>query len=266
MSDNETVERSGRDPAPAVSRAIRLLGLLADGRSMSLTELSTALGMAKSSTANICLALEAGRMIEREASGYRLGRRTAELGGAFAAQFNQVREFYGVCAASPVLRDELVQVAMLDEADTLYLARHEGSRSVRFGTPLGSRLPAALSATGRAMLMGHSRESIVALLADKTPFPALTDRGIRDLPELFPILERARARGWALDDGESFPGIVGVAVPLEGWNPSDPKLALGVALPAGEADSARVERIALALRDAAAALSNPFSDTARSEH
>ena len=33
-------------------------------------------------------------MVQRVPLGYQLGRRTAELGGAFAAQFHQVREFY----------------------------------------------------------------------------------------------------------------------------------------------------------------------------
>ena len=103
MSDDDD-GRLARDPAPAVGRSIRLLGLLADaGRALTLTELASGLGLAKSSTANLCLSLEAERMIERVPSGYRLGIRTAELGGAFAAQFNQVREFYAVCDSSPVL-------------------------------------------------------------------------------------------------------------------------------------------------------------------
>ena len=151
---DDATERTGRDPAPAVTRSIRLLGLLAERRgSMTLTELATGLGLAKSSTANLCLALEAAEMVQRVPLGYQLGRRTAELGGAFAAQFHQVREFYSVCEVSPVLRHELVQVAMLDGRDALYLARFEGSAVMRLGTPLGSRLPAALTATGRALLM-----------------------------------------------------------------------------------------------------------------
>lgn len=252
-------DRAGRDPAPAVTRSIRLLGILADaGAPMNLTELATELGLAKSSTANLCLALEAGGMISRTAAGYQLGLRTAQLGGAFAAQFNQVREFYNVCEASPVLREELVQVAMRDGRDALYLARHEGSRLVRFGTPLGSRLPAALSATGRALLMGLTDDEVTRLL-EGADLPQLTGRSTRDLPSLLKILAEARSRGWTIDDGESFAGIVGIAVPLGGWNPSDPDLALGVALPAAEATYDRVERVGHALQDAARALTNPFS-------
>lgn len=257
-------QREGRDPAPAVTRSIRLLGLLADADGpRTLTELAAALGLAKSSTANICLALEAGGMIERSAHGYRLGLRTAELGGAFAAQFNQIREFYSVCEASPVLSNELVQVALLDGSDALYLARHEGSRSLRLGTPLGSRLPAALSATGRALLMTLSDDEVRELLGADAVFPAVTERSTTTMDGLLEVLAAARRRGWAVDAEESFRGVHGVAVPLEGWAPSDPPLALGVGIRVAEADYERIERVGHALVEAAAALTNPFSAAAR---
>ncbi|UJP10572.1 IclR family transcriptional regulator [Microbacterium sp. KUDC0406] len=263
MTD-EAETRDGRDPAPAVTRAIRLLGLLAEAEDpRTLTELAAGLGLAKSSTTNLCLALEAGGMIDRTPLGYRLGKRTAELGGAFAAQFNQVREFYDVCDSSPVLRSELVQVAMLDGTDALYLARHEGSRSLRLGTPLGSRLPAALSAAGRALLMTMSDAEVERMLGDAPGFPEITEHSIRSLPELLAVLQTARERGWALDEEGSFGGVVGVAVPLPGWAPSDPPLALGAAIPVAAAGFARIERVGAALIDAAAALTNPFSAATR---
>jgi len=258
VSDDEA-SAIARDPAPAVGRSIRLLGLLAEaGRALTLTELAAGLGLAKSSTANLCLSLEAGRMIERVPLGYRLGIRTAELGGAFAAQFNQVREFYAVCETSPALASELVQVAVLDDTDALYLARYEGSRSVRLGTPLGSRLPAALSATGRALLMTRSDDDVRALLT-RGPLPRLTEHSTIDVDAVIAKLAAARERGWSVDEEESFRGIVGVAVPLEGWAPGDPQLALGVGIPVADATPDRVARVGAALREAARALTNPFS-------
>ncbi|GAA1650381.1 IclR family transcriptional regulator [Microbacterium flavum] len=263
MADDDA-DRIGRDPAPAVTRSIRLLEVLADAaHPLTLTELATALGLAKSSTANLCLALEAARMVERVPQGYRLGLRTAELGGAFAAQFNQVREFYAVCDASEVLSGELVQVALLDGSDALYIARHEGARSLRIGTPLGSRLPAALSATGRALLSTLGDDAVTALLGEDAAFPALTENSPRTLDALRERLDAARRRGWALDAEESFAGVVGVAVPLEGWAPGDPQLALGVGIPASEASEERVALVGEALRAAARQLTNPFSAAAR---
>lgn len=253
-------DRTDRDPAPAVTRALRILTLLADaeGVPMTLSEIARALGIAKSSTANLCSVLEDGGMIEREPAGYRLGRRTAELGGAFALQFNQVREFYRLVAASPELHREVVQVAMLDGAHALYLARHEGRTPYRLGTPLGSRLPAALSATGLALLARLDDADVRELLRQEEPFPHLTPASITSVDELLPRLGEVRQRGYAVDLGGSTPGITGVAVALEGWAPSDPPLAMGVALPAEHTDEARIAEVAAALGETAATLTNPL--------
>ncbi|GAA2171782.1 IclR family transcriptional regulator [Agrococcus versicolor] len=247
-----------RDPAPAVTRGIRILGILASAEGpMTLTEVAKALGIAKSSASNLCLALEAGGMVERVPLGFRLGRRSAELGAAYAFQFNQVRELFAVCEASPVLRREVVQIAMLADADALYLARHEGRAHGRIGTPLGSRLHAALSAAGNALLSGLDDDEVRALLAAH-PAPRLTSRSTGDVDAVVARLAETRARGYALDEGRSFEGIVGVAVPLPAWAPSDPALAIGVALPADVATREHVSAVGAALRAAAIALTNPL--------
>jgi len=252
-------DASPRDPAPAVTRALGILSVLADaeGTPLTLSDLARALDLAKSSTANLTLALEEGGMIQRTAQGYLLGRRTAELGGAFAARFNQVREFYGVCDASPVLRTEVVQITMLEGADTLYLGRHEGRE--RLGTPLGSRLPAALTASGNALLMPFSDEEITARLAPYEPFPQRTPRSTTTLAEVLKKIRAARARGYAIDAGEGMSGLSGVAVPLEAWTPFDPPLAMGVTLPNEAATPENLARLGEALQEAAQQLTNPFS-------
>lgn len=255
---------SERDPAPAVTRALRILTALAESESgpMTLSELARAVDIAKSSAANLCAALEAGGMIERAASGYRLGRRTAELGGAFALQFNQVREFYAVCEASPVLSHEVVQIAMLDETEALYLARHEGRGRDRFGTPLGSRLPAAQCATGRAALMFETDEQIrERFRGARVAGP--TEYSIDSIDALLVVVEEARARGYAVDPGAAMSGITGVAVPLAPWAPGEPVLAMGVAVRAGESDEERITMVGEALLEAAAALTNPFTQPSR---
>lgn len=260
MTDTPT-DLPDRDPAPAVSRSLRILTLLADaeGVPMTLSEIARALGIAKSSTANLCAALENGGMVERESGGYRLGRRVAELGGAFAQQFNQVREFYRVVAASSVLHREVVQVAMLDGADVLYLARHEGRWPHRFGTPLGSRLPAAMTATGIALLATFEDEQVRALLASAEPFRQLTPDSPTTVEELLPELALTRERGYAIDRGGSLASITGVAVALEPWTPMDPPLAMGAALLAEQALDARVAEVGAALLEAARLLTNPLS-------
>lgn len=247
-----------RDPAPAVTRALRILTVLAESEGpLTLSELARAAGLAKSSTANLCAALEDGGMIGRDAAGFRLGRRTAELGGAFALQFNQIREFFAVCEESPVLRREVVQIAMLDGSDALYLARHEGRAPHRLGTPLGSRLPAALTGTGRAILATWDDDDVAGLLGG-APFPHLTDQSIRSIDDLLAELAQVRRIGYAVDRSGSTEGITGVAVALAPWTPSDPPLAMGAAVPTAEATEERIAAVGAALREASARLTNPL--------
>ncbi|WP_262424430.1 IclR family transcriptional regulator [Brachybacterium sp. Z12] len=157
------------------------------------------MGIAKSSASNICAALERERMIHRAGGGYRLGLRTAELGGAFAAQFNQVREFFEVVEEHPVLSRQVVQIATLDSPNALYLARHEGRRH-RLGTPLGSRLPLIYCAVGNAMLMPMPDEEIQPLVLEQVKAPR-TERSTRS-PEVFwESLRTARDQGFAVDPG-----------------------------------------------------------------
>ncbi|MHC6176386.1 IclR family transcriptional regulator [Glutamicibacter sp. X7] len=259
-ADNAAGDRVTRDPAPAVTRAIAIMGLLAEseGRAISLSEMARTLGIAKSSCANLCQALEDGEMIRRTSDGFSLGRRTAELGGAYALQFNQVREFFGLISSSPTLRGEVVQIAMLDQTDALYLARHEGRAPYRFGTPLGSRLPAVFSAAGNALLMSLSDDEVESLLGPILPLRSGVDGLELTLEEVQRELLQARERGYALDEGHSTVGVIGVAVPLPAWSPGDPPLALGTAIPADQADPVRIAAIGTALREVAARLENPW--------
>ena len=64
-TDRDVDAARERDPAPAVTRALRILGLLAEsaGVPQSLSDIARALGIAKSSTANLCQVLEDGAIV-----------------------------------------------------------------------------------------------------------------------------------------------------------------------------------------------------------
>src|SRR5699024_557967 len=66
-------------------------------------------------------------------------------------------------------------------------------------------------------------------------------------------------RGYAVDRAESFAGVLGVAVALTPWSPSDPLLAIGAALPAEGTDEQTVHQVATALQGAARQLTTPLA-------
>ena len=252
--------QADRDPAPAVTRSIRILGLLAEthGQPMALSELARAIGAAKSSTSNLCVVLEEHGLIQRRDGGYTLGRRTVELGGAYIASFDQVREFYRLCVDSPLLSHELVQIAVLDGAEVLYLARHEGRAPLRLSASIGDRFPAAPTAIGNALLTQLEPEEVARRFDSEASFPQRTEKSTKNLAQLQAKLARAREVGYAIDDGEVHPGVYGIAMPIPPRASGEAPLAIGVSLVEHTADESFRAAIVEELRVLNSQLSNPL--------
>ena len=136
--------------APAVTRAAAILDLLAGDGAVAYgpSEIARRLGLPKSSIANICGTLADVGLLRRVGTGFALGRKLAELGGAYLAAMDLVQEFYEACRELPTGSEETVQLAVLDGLEMTYLARHDGRQPVRLTSQIGRRLPALLRAAG----------------------------------------------------------------------------------------------------------------------
>ena len=256
MTDAD-IERGAQ--APAVLKAMRILDLLATspGRAKALSEIARDLGIAKSSTSNLCASLEEGGLIRRTDGGYLLGRRTVELGSAYLAGFDQIREFYRICDESLVLSHHLVQIAMLDGARVLYLAVHEGRERFPLSASVGDRYPASATAVGTALLAELSPPDIEALYRDPGQLVTLTNRSTADLASLTRKLETTRERGYAIDEGEVHLSVIGIAVTVPSTRTGEPSFAIGVSMVHPHDTDADRETALAALREAAAILTRP---------
>ncbi|WP_415853526.1 IclR family transcriptional regulator [Sinomonas sp. G460-2] len=254
----ELGELADRSPAPSVSRAIELLEYLADNSTapVGLTELARGIGAARSSTRNICGALELGGLIQHRDGGYQLGRRLVEFGGAYLSSFDQLGEFYRACAESSDLARELVQVAILDGTDVLYVARHEGRAPLHLSARIGDRFPAASTAVGNALLSPLSDGEVRLRYAGAGAFEASPARGTRNVEELIVQLGAVRDRGFAVDYGGMHPAVTGVAAVVP-ETVSAPRFAVGVSLIARRPDEFDLARYGKAVRIVAAQIAVP---------
>jgi DNA-binding IclR family transcriptional regulator len=262
MTDDRAAE--DRDPAPALSRGIRILDYLsqAHGEPMALTDIARAIGAAKSSTSNLCAVLEDARLIRRVESGYTLGHRTVEFGGAYLRAFNEMREFYRFCENAPMLSQEVVQVAMLDGADVVYLARHEGRSPLRLTANIGDRFPAAPTAVGNALLADLSDEEITERFSSPLAFPRRTEHSVRNIRDLLGKLVLVRERGYAVDENEVHPGSSGVAVRVPARSTSSPALAIGCTFLTAATSEVQRAAIVSELRELEQLLENPMQPAA----
>ncbi|MGN9840685.1 IclR family transcriptional regulator [Nonomuraea sp. H19] len=253
---------SASDPGglvPAVTRAVAILDTLgeAEGRPLSVSEIARALGLPKSSTANLCASLEAAGMIARNGQGFGLGRKLVELGGRYLATVDQLRDFYELCRRSTHISRETSRVAVLDGMDVLYLGRYDGTQPLRLTANIGDRFPANCTATGKAIL--STLEPAVAEDRLRTrPLVALSERSIISVPALLADLEATRRRGYAIDDEETTAGIVCLAVPVGGFRTDSAPFAISVTVLKARLDDKFREALLDDLREIAAGLENPL--------
>lgn len=199
-----------RSAVPALTRAMAIVDLLAQAGQAGLTvaDIATRSGIAKSTTALLCTVLEGEGMARRYDGRYRLGRRFLGLAADYLTTVDDLEEFYAEVRRLPHISRGAARLALLDGTDVIYLARYEsagGPRRVTGG--IGDRFPASITATGKAILATLPAEAVEDRFRGKL-FPRYTERSIASLPDLLRDLDGVRERGYAIDDEETNLGQV----------------------------------------------------------
>lgn len=226
-----------RPQVPASDQTLRILTFLARQRGpVPARTIATALGIPRSSAYHLLSTLAEHHFVVHlpEDRRWGLGIAAFELAGGYSRQQPLAR------LGRPVLADlvdrahESAHLAVMQGRDVLYLVEERAPRRAALVTDVGVRLPAHLTATGRAMLAAMPREQVRALYPDATAFADRTGRGARRPAELREQLRETRARGYAIEDGEVTLGFGSVAVAVRdhvGW----PVAAIAVTYPAAGA-------------------------------
>ena len=262
----ETLTREAIEPldaesmAPAVTRAAAILDLLAlgAGNPAGPSEIGRRLGLPRSSIANICGALADAGLLRRVGTGFALGRTLAELGGAYLAAVDVVQEFHQACPLLPAASEETIQLAVLDGLEVTYLAEHPGRQPLGLTSQLGRRLPASVTATGKAALAALDEADLRARLARIRALPSLTSRSHATIGALLDDLEEVRLRGYAVDDGEMVEGVVCLGVMIPARHPSEGPYAASVTLLEARATGDRVRGLIVDLVRLRERLSHPL--------
>lgn len=103
-------------------------------------------------------------------------------------------------------------LAVLHGRDVVYLVEERARGQARLVTDVGVRMPAHLTATGRAILAGLPRAQIRALYPDRSALVDRTGVGPHSLADLRSMLAATRRRGHAFEDSEVTEGFASVAV------------------------------------------------------
>ena len=142
-------------------------------------------------------------------------------------------------------------------------SRSSRRTSITVVTDIGVRLPAALTASGRAMLGALPRAQVRAAFASPGAFVDRTGHGPTSLSTLNSLLAAERRRGYAEEEGFITPGYASVAVPVLDRE-QRPVSAIGLTFRVDDVPPARRPRLARAARRCADDLAARLAPTARS--
>src|SRR6185437_9646556 len=102
--------------------------------------------------------------------------------------------------------------------DVLYVLEERAPGRAPLVTDVGVRLPAHLTASGRAILAALPPNQVRALFPDRDAFVSRHNTGPSTLSALRAVLSETRQRGYANEDGEITPGFASVAVAVLDYN------------------------------------------------
>lgn len=218
---------------PSLRRAVSLLRQLAASNSpVSAGTLSRRLGIPRSSTYEIFDVLDELGLVVKVDGGFMLGAGVHELGSSYLRASPLQRLAHPIVRGLADTTAGTAQLAVLRGWETVYVLKEQPLDSVAVITAAGVRMPAYLTATGRAMMAELTEREVLALLQGETGFVSRTGRGPTRKRQLAALLAETRARGWALETGEITPGIrtVGAAVRDASGRPV---AAVGLSWPVG---------------------------------
>lgn len=167
---------------------------------------------------------------------YGLGLSAYELASGYSRQAPLQRLARVPLAALVDRTGHNAHLAVLHGRDVVYVIEERAPGRAPLVTDVGVRLPAHLTASGRAMLAQLSNAQVRALFPDSSAFVMRNELGPRSLSGLRQLLVETRRLGYALEDGEVSPGFASVAAAVT--DHAGHPLA-GVALTFSSRDTAR---------------------------
>jgi DNA-binding IclR family transcriptional regulator len=254
---------SSKVSVPATSRTaarvVDVLTLLANSdEPLTALEIAAAGGFPKSSTHQLLNYLASRRFIDYDSvkRTWSLGLAMLELGLAYRRGRPLEEIGRGILIEVCEATSTTSHLAVRDGTDVLYIdkqQRRTGTATTQLVTEIGVRLPAHLTAVGRALLATLS-DSELDHLYNGYGFPQRTAAGPQSIAELVEILHDVRSVGYALESGLTTPGITCVAAAVYDHE-AEPVAALGITFVTDQMNVDQVREHAKTVRESARRLS-----------
>jgi DNA-binding IclR family transcriptional regulator len=234
-------------PIESVDRALRLLVLLGERGTVTVSSAADALGVARSTAHRLLAMLQYHDFVRQDelTRGYSAGRQILRIGLA-AVDNLDVRS-----AARPHLDalreefDETVHLILLDGSTAMFVDSRESHRPLRTASRRGATMPAYATSGGKALLALLEPDELDAHLP--TNLEPLTARTLRQRETLLRELEHIRQQGYATNLAESEDDVAAVAVAVPDSS-GYPRAAISISMPTSRMSPERAADIAASIR------------------
>ncbi len=201
------------DTSTVLGKVVTVLhAFTADDHGVSLAELGRRTGLAKGTLHRVVNDLLNVRLLDKDASGYRLGGQMFELGMRASVERRLLE------VAIPFMEDlyerthETVHLGVPEGTEVVYVSKIGGHRPAPAPSRVGGRMPMYCTAIGKALLAYSGPDLFADVVADglarKTP------RTITAPGRFRAHIDRIAEMGVAFEHEESAVGLVCVAAPV----------------------------------------------------
>jgi len=199
--------------APSVLwKAFDVLGAFSHRhRVLTLAQIVRYTGLPKSTVHRVLAMLVDTGAVEQADGGYRIGLRLFTLGAlppeaalreAALVHLEELHRYTG----------QTLHLAVLRDADVVYLEKMPGRKGVPTPALVGDRLPAHCTAVGKALLAFSPDAAAADVLTG--PLRRRTAKSLASAEQIRGQLDAVKASGFAVDREESADGLACVAVPV----------------------------------------------------
>ncbi|MGA0539552.1 IclR family transcriptional regulator domain-containing protein [Neotabrizicola sp. VNH66] len=217
--DGQAGEARSTDFVEALARGLRVLESFTlpaaepqRGR-MTLTDVGRLTGLTRGTARRLLLTLRDMHYVDTDGKLFWLTPRVLRLAEGFRMPIGLGDRAAALLHELTREINESASVAMLEGESIVYIERVEVRRIYSSRIVNGTRLPAACSSIGRALLANLSTEQLEIWL-DRYPLPKMTETTITERPAFLAEIARIRAQGYAIIDEELEIGIRSIAVPI----------------------------------------------------
>lgn len=202
-------------PVRTSMKTLDIVELLMEKEEAGVTELATELDMSKSIVHNHLSTLEERGYVLSADGVYHLSYKFLEIGGIKRHRSDIYQAGRPEVEKLANETGEVANLATMEQGLCIYLHVSKGEQAVKLEVIYEGQYETMHStAIGKAML-AHLPESVVADIVDRHGLAPITENTITDRETLADQLDVIADRGYAIDDGETIPGLRCIASPIK---------------------------------------------------